>query len=309
MSFRLLAVILVIATAGVASASAQTGGNTLQFYVSATDASGRFVDDLQAVDVSMTENGIDQTIARLERVPVPIKLTIAIDNGIESERMLASMRTGLKGLIEALPQDMEVTIITTAPQPRMVVKPTTNRAELLRGITRFAPEVDRPRFSDAIVEFSQRLELESRDRDAPPYAPVMVMISTGAIEQRGYEARVVDRAVDFLARRRARVNVIMLTTHLFNAQDPSAVDNNLQGALAGPLTRLTNGRYEQLAAPSRLESLLPEWGHALASLHARQLRQYRITVERGHKGELLNPKFELTRPGMGGNITPDGILP
>ena len=101
----------------------------------------------------------------------------------------------------------------------------------------------------------------------------------------------------------------MLSTHLENSGDPSALDNNLQGSLAGPLTKLTNGRYEQLAAPSRLETLLPEWGHALASLHARQLAQYRVTVERAHKGPLEKPKFELTRPGMGGNITADGILP
>jgi hypothetical protein len=301
---------LAFAVVAAATVAAQSpGSTTLQFYVSATDASGRLVDDFNPLDIAVSENGVDQTIARVERVPVPIKLTIAIDNGIESARMLSSYRVGLRRFIDALPLDMEVTLITTAPQPRMVVKPTTNRAELLRGVTLFAPEMERPRFSDTIVEFSQRLQKERGDRDAPPYAPVLVMISTGAIEARSYEARVIDKAIDFLAQRRARVNVVMLTTHLHNAQDPSAVDNNLQGSLAGPLTKLTNGRYEQLAMANRLETLLPEWGHALALLHARQLKQFRVTVERAHKGQLQNPKFELIRPGMGGNITADGILP
>ena len=56
-------------------------------------------------------------------------------------------------------------------------------------------------------------------------------------------------------------------------------------------------------------TLLPEWGRDLASLHVRQSKQFRVTVEREKAGELRNPRIELARPGLTGSVTLDGILP
>jgi len=124
--------------------SAQTP-QIFQFVVSATNADGVPVSGLGPDDIVMSENEERQKVAKVEPVAIPIKLTIAVDNGLESSDAIAHYRTGLTGLIEALPPDVEVTLITTAPQPRTVVKPTTDRMQILRGINGFAPESSRPR--------------------------------------------------------------------------------------------------------------------------------------------------------------------
>jgi hypothetical protein len=47
----------------------------------------------------------------------------------------------------------------------------------------------------------------------------------------------------------------------------------------------------------------------LVALHARQIKQFRVTVERSRGGELENPRIEIARPGLSGSVTLDGYLP
>jgi hypothetical protein len=112
----------------------------LKFAVSASDAAGTPVTDLKPDEVIMTENGVRQQVVKVEPLSVPIKLTIAVDNGIDSADALVHYRAGLKGLVEALPPDVEITLISIAPQPLTVLRPTTDRTQVLRAINGFAPE-------------------------------------------------------------------------------------------------------------------------------------------------------------------------
>jgi len=297
----------IIAAVGV-SASLSAQPQTFQFVVSATNADGVPVTDLKADDVVMSENGERQKVTKVEPFSVPIKLTIAVDNGLESADALAQYRTGLTGLVQALPRDVEVTLITTAPQPRMVVKPTTDREQILKGITSFAPESARPRFSDAIVEYSQRLQKEAKDKKLAPYLPVMVMVSTAAIETRSYQPDEIQKAVQYLMTRKAKVNAIIASTRAGQVALPDT-DVTQQSSVALPTAKATGGRYETLATASRLSTLLPEWGKDLAALQARQTTQFRVTVERTHGGELQKPTIEIARPGLQGAVTIDGYLP
>lgn len=257
----------------------------------------------------MTENGVREKVVNVEPVAIPIKLTIAVDNSSDSADAIEHYRTGLTGLVEALPPDVEVTLITTSPQPRTVVKPTKDRAQLLKGLNAFGPERAAPRFSDALVEYSQRLQKESKDRSASPYSPVMVMVSTGSSEQMSYQPDQIDKAVGALVANHARLNVVMVSTRVGDVAAAARLKSSLQGMIAAPATKMTNGRYEEIAVPSRLATTLPEWGKDLASLHLRQAKQFRVTVERTGSGELQSPRIELARPGLTGTVTRDGYLP
>jgi hypothetical protein len=282
---------------------------TFQFAVSASDASGAPVTDLKPEDVVMTENGVRQQVVKVEPLSVPIKLTLAIDNGLDSTDALVHYRAGLTGLVEALPPDVEITLITIAPQPRAVVRPTTDRAQVLRAINGFAPEQAAPRFTDALVEFSQRLQREVKDKKVPLYVPVMVMLSTTSVQQTSYEPPEVTKAVNFLVSRRARLNMIVMSTRTGQATSPETLNASVQAIIGIPVVKATNGRYESLAVSSRLATLLPEWGKDLAALHQRQSNQVRVTVERAQAGELQNPRIELARTGLNGQVTIDGFLP
>ena len=282
---------------------------TFQFAVSASDASGAPVTDLTPEDVVMTENGVRQQVVKVEPLSVPIKLTLVIDNGLDSTDALVHYRAGLTGLVEALPPDVEITLITIAPQPRAVVRPTTDRAQVRRAINGFAPEQAAPRFTDALVEFSQRLQREVKDKKVPLYVPVMVMLSTTSVQQTSYEPPEVTKAVNFLVSRRARLNMIVMSTRTGQATSPETLNASVQAIIGIPVVKATNGRYESLAVSSRLATLLPEWGKDLAALHQRQSNQVRVTVERAQAGELQNPRIELARTGLNGQVTIDGFLP
>ena len=234
--------------------------NQFQFILAATDASGRPVADIKPDEVLMTENGAAATIIKVEPYKVPVKLTLAVDNGPDSREALSHYRSGLKGLVEALPFDLEVTLITTAPQPRMVVRPTTNREQILRGINGFAPEDERPRFTDTLVEFSRRLERESKEKRVPDSLPILVMVSTTANEVASYQVEEINKALNFLATRKARLMVTMTSTRAGNVSAVADINTNRQALIAIPATKATRGRYEAIAVSSRLATLLPEIG-------------------------------------------------
>ena len=266
-------VALLVTTLALCEVLTAQGSRTFQFAVSATDAAGAPVTDLKPDEVVMTENGVRQQVVKVEPLSVPIKLTLVIDNGVDSTDALVHYRAGLTGLVEALPPDVEITLITIAPQPRAVVRPTTDRAQVLRAINGFAPEQAAPRFTDALVEFSQRLQREVKDKKVPLYVPVMVMLSTTSVQQTSYEPPEVTKAVNFLVSRRARLNMIVMSTRTGQATSPETLNASVQAIIGIPVVKATNGRYESLAVSSRLATLLPEWGKDLAALHQRQSNQ------------------------------------
>lgn len=298
-----LVAVLICSSVGLSAQS------QFQFVVSATDATGAPVTDLRPDDVVMSEDGVKQKVVKVEPLAVPIKLTIAVDNGSETADVIAQYRNGLAELVDALPADVEVTVIATAPQPRTVVKPTTNHTQLTKGINSFGPEQGNGRFSDTFVEYSDRLQREAKDKKTAPYAPVLLMLSTAAPDRTTYQPKDIEKAAVFLTTRHARLNVVMISTHPGDVSTAAALGTSQQAVVARPVVKATNGRYEEVSVANRLTTLLAQWGHDLATLHARQTAQFLVTVERTRSGDLQAPRVELARPGLTGAVTRDGYLP
>lgn len=301
-------VVTGLVVVGLAVLNAQP--NQFQFIVGATDSSGAPVADLKTNEVVMTENGAAATIMKVEPYRVPVRLTLAVDNGPDSRDALAHYRTGLTGLVEALPSDVEVTVISTAPQPRMIIRSSTDRAKVIRAINGFGPDDERPRFTDTIVEFSQRLERELKDKKGVPDSlPVLVMVSTTANEVTSYQVPEVEKALNFLATRKARLMVSITSTRANDATAAADLNTNRQALIAIPAVKATRGRFETLAISNRLATLLPEFGRDIAALHNKHANQMRVTVERpnGATGPFQNLRVELSRPGLTGSVSGDGL--
>jgi hypothetical protein len=284
------------------------GQESVQFVVSALAADGQPVANLTREDVLFSENGVANEIVKVEPLRIPVRLTIAVDNGPLSRDALSHYRSGLEGLVKALPQDVEVTLITTAPQPLRVVRPTTDRAQILKGINGFGPQDEAPRFTDSLVEFSKLYEEEFNNKKRFDSIPILVTISTTATEASSYEVPAVSKALTFLRARRARVYAVMLSVR----QDVEAfaqINTNRQALIAIPAVKATGGKYEALAISNRLTTLLPEWGEELATLHRKYSNQSLVTAQRqeGLKGPLQNPRIELARPGINGEVSVDGL--
>ena len=303
-----LAAGLGISLAFCASAGALAQGDRFQFIISVADAQGRPVTDLTRDDIVMSERGVEHDIIRVEPFRVPVEVTIAVDNGPLSRDALAHYRAGLTALVKSLPTDVEITLITTSPQPLMVVRPTTDRQRILRGVNGFAPENEAPRFTDALVEFAERLRTELEQTRRLDSIPVLVMISTTVNEAVSYEVPQVSRAFGFLKARKAKVYIASLSQRQ-ELSGFAPLNTNRQALIGIPATELTGGRYEAISISNRLATLLPEFGLAIAALHRKHANQMLVTVNRQPEvtGPLQDPRIEVRRPGLSGHVSLDGL--
>ena len=291
------------AASGVAAQSEE-----FQFIIAVADAEGRPVTDVRRDEILMIDAGVPHDIVRVQPYRVPVRLTIAVDNGPLSRDALSHYRAGLTGLVKALPQDVEITLISTAPQPRMVVRPTTDRVRVLRGVNEFSPEDARPRFTDTLVEFSDRFRAELDETRRLDSVPVLVMVSTTENEAMSYEVPQIQRALGFLKSRKAKVYVTVISVGQ-GSEGPTAINANRQALIGIPATQLTGGRYEALALSSRLATLLPEFGREIAAIHRKRANQLLVTARRPSDliGPIRNPRIEVTRPGLIGEVSLDGL--
>jgi len=299
---------VAVGAALIASSPISAQQNQLQAFISAVDANGAPVTDLKPEEIAMTENGAPGKVVSLDRFNLPVKLTIAIDNGKDSQTALSTVREGLTGLVDALPPDVEVTLVTLSPQPAMFVKPTTDRAQIARGISRFGVDPsEAPRFSDALVEYAERLDKDFKDKKLT-YAPMLVVVSTSAPELEDVQPDTIQKALNTLQTRGARVSVVMFTTTPANTQSVANMKQGRQALIAAPIVKASRGKFETVVQFSQLETLLPQWGKEIAFSHTRQMNQYRAVIERpgGATGPLVSPGLRLTRQGLNGTVSPDG---
>jgi hypothetical protein len=276
------------------------------FYVSAVDSAGVPVTDLKAEEIVVTENGARATIGRIELVTRPVKVQVLVDNGIGTGSQLLQFRSGLRGFFAALPLGVEASLLTLAPQPRWIVRATTDRVQLTKGVDMIAPDDGAAKFIDGLVEASGRINEDNKGRNR--YFPIIVVLSTTGPEGSSSRERDMERMIQQLREQSATVHVVMLGT---GPQTTNTVTGARQVGLGKFLADDTGGRYEAIAATTRVMTLMPEIGELVAKAHIRQNQQYRITAERpsGTSGPLGVMAMAITRPGVSGSASLDGRAP
>ena len=285
--------------AGGASLRAQ---QPFVFFASIADSSGAPVASLTADDLKVAENGVEGKIVKIEPIDWPIKVQLLVDNGAGLGDALVQMRNGLKGLVMAMPDGIEMSLITTAPQPRNIVKPTTDRQAILQGIDRITPDSGAARFVEALNEAAARV-----DKDKGNYFPVVVILGSTTAEGSQVLERDVQRMLQRFSDRAATVHVIMVST---GSRSESTLSGANQTNIGIAVSKQTGGRYEAIAASTRLASLLPEIGQQVAKSHVRQSHQFRITFQRpngasGAIGEIGMSSRQGTTP----TLTINGRMP
>ena len=250
----------------------------VQLYASVADVTGKPVATLEPADLKVLEGGVEAKIVKVEPVSWPVKVQLLVDNGIGlGGQNIQSLKDGIRGLIEALPENLEVTIVTTAPQPRFLVRPTMDKAMMIEGLSRLAPDGGAGRFVESMNEATQRIEKDKSD-----HFPVIISSATSSGDANVLE-RDVKRIFERIQKRPTTVHVILL-----NSTTGSATGGANQTQVGLSVTQATRGRYESIAVPTRLATLLPEIGKQVAASHEKQSHQFKITVERpaGKSGEL-----------------------
>jgi len=247
------------------------------------------VETLTPADVQVTEDGLTATVVKVEPVVRSVKIEVLIDNGSGVGRNIAELRTGVRRLVEALPPDVDTTLVTTSPQPRFLVRATKNRDELLKGVDRLAPDSGTGRFTESLAEAAERA---NKDKDT---FPVIIAAGTTSGDGRVLESDM-QRALDQVGRKPMIVHVLMYSG------ERSASGGGTQVEIGQRAAQMTNGRYEFINTMTRYSALLPELGAEVAKQLSGNARQFRVTVQRpdGKKGELGKVSVSSTSKTLSG---------
>lgn len=291
---------VLLACLMAAPAAAQQQG---QLYISVLDADNQPVIDLEPSDVFVIVDEQESRVVKLEPVAKPMKLTVMVDNGPVTTRELATFRTALRAFLEALPAELETSLYTINPQPRPIVKTTTDRQKLLQGVDLIAPDSGAGMFFDALVEASDRVEKDTSD-----HFPVLMMIASDF----GRNSSAMDRDYQKLQKRIVQRAITVHFVILHGGGDRvNSVAGALQTEVGLGVTRLSGGRYENIAAATRLVTLLPEFARQIAESNLRQTHQYRIIYERkdSKPPQKLSASLSRLRIGVQAKLSLDGHMP
>jgi hypothetical protein len=277
-----------------------------QFFAHFADGAGKPVAALTADDIAVQEGGVNGKVLTLEPIAWPIKVAILIDNGTGSGDRLNHTREGVRALIKGLPAGVEASLQTTAPQPRFLVRPTTDKGALLSGVDLITPDSAAGRFVEGLIETVSRFDKERGDKEKANFFPVVVIVGSLTAEGSSIRDRDVQRMQQQLMAQAVTVHAVMVGPT--NQSGTTNVSNAIQIGIDA--TKRTGGRYESIAATTRLTTLLPEIGTQVAQAHERQRAQYRVTFERpeGKSGPVGEIGLAAGR-GMSAKLTLDGHMP
>ena len=255
---------------------------------------------LEPTDVQVVENGVEAKVVKVEPMNWPMKVQLLVDNGIGlGASNITLLKNGVLGLLDALPPGFEVTIVGTAPQPRIVARATTDREAMLKGLALLAADGGTGRFVESLSEATQRIE-----RDKGNYFPVIIMMGTTSGDRNVLDSDVA-RLMKRLEQRPTTVHIVLLS-----AQAQSLGGAN-QTNIGLAVTKYTHGKFENINGPTRLPTLLAEIGALVAKSYEIQRRQFRITVDRpaGASGDLGTLSL-VARSGLVVNaVSLDGRIP
>ncbi len=291
-------------------------------YLFAVDQQGTPLLDLKTSDVTIKEDVGPSTIVSIRRFGWPLKVTVLVDNGPRTRDALVHYRTGLKKFFAGLPPDIPVSLIATAPNPRWLFRETKDRVQIEKGVNLLTIDEGLGRFSDALVEYAERLDGEFQRVETshlPPYLPVLVSIATTNLD--GSEVRRDDnlRMLASLRKHHVSTTMIMMTP----GRAPTAPgglpviesEEGQNAELAKGVQEVTGGRYVPItgSGTSALASnILPDTAREIALRYIKQMTQHRIVFERpsGANGTMKNFSLALlNHPGAKIVLSTDGAMP
>jgi hypothetical protein len=273
MTLRSFVCVAILLAASPAMAQKQV---TLLATVTSPD--GKPVGTVDPAAVRVTENDAPATTVKVESVDRVRKLHLLVDNGVGiPAEALADLRKGLRGLVEAVPAGVQISLYTTAPQPRAVERGTPEKEKALKAVDLVSPDTGAGRYVEALYETSERIE---RDKDS---SNVIVAVATSS-----GDLRVRDDDIKKVFQRSASGRMKVYTVLFARNAAGSLSGGDLQATVGESVAKTSGARYEKINSSSRLATLLPEIGAELAATMGETAKQIRITVDRpaGRSGEL-----------------------
>ena len=272
----------------------------IQIFASILDGTGAPAKTVEAGDLKLMENGADAKVTKVEPVNWPVKVQILLDNGIGlGSQNIQQLKNGVQALVQALPEKLEVTLVSTAPQPRFLARATTDRAAVQKGLDVLAPDTGAGRFVESLNEATQRIE-----RDKGDYFPVIISVGTMSGDTNVRESDV-KAMMNRLQTRPTTVHVI-----LYNQGAATASGGGNQTQIGMSVTQYTGGKFENINSAQRIQSLLTDWGKEVSTMVERQSHQFRVTADRpaGASGDIGKISMGAKSPLVLSGLSFDGRI-
>jgi hypothetical protein len=263
--FAITAIVVCLGSVGILAQK------PLVLLATITDPVGAEVTSVDPKDVVFTEDGNNGTVVKVEPVGglVP-KVQLLVDNGVGMpSNSLTDLRTALKGLIMELPTNVEVTFVTTAPQPRFLEKATTDRVKLLSAVDRVTPDTGAGRFVDSFFEATDRIIKDKQE--GASYTIITIATTSGDLNYRDNDVKQISERVQ---KTHPNVQVVLL-----NGMNSGSI-GSIQTGLGKGLADMTGGRFEAINLTSRLITLMPEIGKEVAKSMKPGAKMFRLTLQR-----------------------------
>jgi hypothetical protein len=268
---------------------------TTRLFVMATDRSGAPIEDLQAADIDVKENGATRPIASFRKGTAPMRVVLLVDDGAAID---GAMRRGMDALIGSLPLDAEAALVTVNGGYALRVAPTLDRKRLSDGIKSLRGEKNGTQVARALMEAEAKLL-----RDGPERWPVYVVVTADADEN---TSMVKQPEFDAFSNRlqavAASVHALVITAGGGTSQSAKVLDamaRNLTSNSGGLLQELSSSRGTSDALAAVSERIARDWkrmstGYEVAFVHATTASDPSIEIGTAREGITLTPSLRRT---------------
>ena len=260
---------LAVALALTPSAGAQPKSGKLHVrhvFVSVTDAKGAPVDGLTAADFKVTEAGQPRAITQAGPAKDPMRIALMLDTSDAAAPALTHMRAGAIALLDALPPEDEVLLVTTGRQMRVRVPPTTDRRKLKETAAGLFTDGAGTVLMDGLLELDERFFKKADDR-----WPVFVIFTSD-----GTEASTGSREKEFM-KWSPLLGPRGFTVHAFVLKTPKG--SGMPEIVAENLTQNTGGRYDVMNTTTALPEKMKALGEKLTLDHRNMSMWYEVDIE------------------------------
>jgi hypothetical protein len=179
----------------------------------------------------------------------PMRIALLVDSSSSIGPHLNHFRAGLNAFLDAIPEDAEVTLISTGGQIRIRVPVTADRQKLHAGANIFASDGGANSMLETMMEVDKRFLKPAADR-----WPIIVILTTDNAETRG-EPRIDDynKFMNDFLRRGGVAHAIVLKGNQTGVVTDIALN----------LTDNTHGIYQAIAVGNGLADQMKKIGERL----------------------------------------------
>ncbi len=180
----------------------------------------------------------------------PLRVVLIVDSSTNMSSMLTEFRAGLHSFVDTIPNDVEVTLISTGGQLRVRLAPTFDKALMHAAAARFAADGGANSFLDTLLEANQRFIRTASDR-----RPIVIVLTTDQPSMG--EPRIDDynAFVETFRQRRGRAHGVVIR----------GVNSGIVSRVLENLTNNTDGVMTTMAVPNSLATRMKELAEQVAA--------------------------------------------